>query len=247
MGISKLWRSLALLVAFTGWFGCANAVELYVDTAPNVYGSPAWAPWWSATKTDVVGGTFQNMRSGAHPDSTWMTPYEEIVYSTGDLGHRLHWIYWAPGQTVASLDGLFEVKWVIDWGGDAWTTDAGGGWVLDSPTDGWGQPGATRWEDYAGGTIGSFGFAWWSTDNDAPPLDTGGNIYDEVDQADIDALAAQVAAAQTYALGMVRYRASVNDPWTAGPTLKVNLAPEPVTLALAGAGLLVAGWSRRRR
>jgi len=36
-----------------------------------------------------------------------------IVYSTMDLGQRLHWIYWLPGETIASLDGRFEVKWTI--------------------------------------------------------------------------------------------------------------------------------------
>ena len=133
-------------------------VNLYVDSAPNVYGSPDWAPWWTATKADVVADTFTNMRTGTHPGTLNVDPYDEIVYSTLDLGKRLHWIYWLPDTTIAELSaapGLFEVKWVIDWGGDAWTYE--GGWAADGPSVGWSQPGS--WEDYAGGVIGSLGFA----------------------------------------------------------------------------------------
>ena len=168
--MKKLLVVLSAIVLIFSFSVTSNAVPLYVDSAPNVYGSPNWAPWWAATKTDVVAGTFTNMRTGTFPGTTTIDPYDEIVYSTMDLGKRLHWTYWLPGETVAGLDGLFEVKWSIDWGGSNWTLE-GGGWAVDGPAVGWSQP--NNWEDYSGGVIGSLGFAWWSTDNDALPLDTG--------------------------------------------------------------------------
>ena len=218
-----------LFITFTEIVHAAPIVNLYVDSAPNTYGSPNWAPWWSQTKTDIVADSFTNLRTGTYPGSTDIDPYDEIVYSTGDLGKRLHWIYWIPGTTVAGLDGLFEVKWVIDWGGDAWTYE-GGSWALDAPDTGWSQP--NNWEDYDDGSnngvIGSLGFAWWSTDNDAPPFDSGGSAYDEVDQADIDALRDLVFNNQTYAHGMVRIWDDTSKNWVV-TSLEVNVKsiPEP--------------------
>jgi hypothetical protein len=222
----------------------ATTVQLYVDSAPNKYGSPNWGPWWNQAKADAVGGTFVNLGNGTYPNSLRIDPYDEIVYSTGDLGKRLHWIYWLPGETTSGLAGRFEVKWVIDWAGDAWTYDwSAYDWIADGPSVGWVQP--SSWEDYSGGVIGTFGFAWWSTDNDAPPFSTNANPYDETNQADIDALRCLVFNNQTYALGMVRYRDSVNDPWQY-KTLKVTVPEGGMTLGLLGIALSGLGLVRRR-
>jgi hypothetical protein len=225
--------------------GTAGAVSLYVDSAPNVSGSPAWGPWWTQTKADVVGGVFTNMRTGTYPGTTTMSPYDEIVYSTGDLGKRLHWIYWVPDTNIATLAAAnFQVKWVIDWGGDAWTYDWNtNDWAVDSADAGWVQP--SSWENYNGGVIGSFGFAWWATDNDALPLSTHGNLYDETDAADIAANAQADLLYQTYALGEVRYQSPTGE-WVV-QTLNVSMVPEPITMAglMLGIGGLV-GYVRRR-
>lgn len=99
-----------------------------------------WA-WWNQTKADVAAGTFQNLRTGTHPGTLCIDPYDEIVYSTVDLGKRLHWIYWVPGETTASLNDRFQVKWVIDREVVAWTYD----WnakklIADGSEIGWVQP-----------------------------------------------------------------------------------------------------------
>lgn len=220
------------------------AVQLYVDSAPNVYGSPDWTPWWNQTKSNVVAGGFVNLRTGTYPNSLRIDPYDEIVYSTGDLGKRLHWIYWLPGKDKESLNGLFQVKWVIDWDGDAWTYDWGSNdWALDNPNVGWVQPGS--WENYSGGVIGSFGFAWWARDDDAPPNSSDGNSYNETNQDDIDALRALVFQYQTYAEGFVRYRETVNDPWQY-TSLKVTL-PDSGTSTVGLFGLALLGLSLYRR
>lgn len=221
----------------------ATTVELYVDSAPNVYGSSSWNDWWIATKADVAAGNFTNLRTGTYPDSLLIDPYDEIVYSTMDLGKRLHWIYWLPNESVANLNNRFQVKWVIDWGGENWTYE-GNDWALDGPEVGWSQP--TKWEDYSGGVIGSLGFAWWAYDDAALPYDSNGNPYDETDQADIDALREEVLQYQTFAEGFVRIRADENSPWEVC-SLRVNVVPDTASsVVLAGLGIAgLACFSRR--
>lgn len=226
--------SFALACSLIPGWG-ALTVSLNVDSAPNRYGSSAWAPWWDQTKADVAAGTFTDMRTGTFPGTHYIDPKDEIVYSTMDLGKRLHWIYWLPSQNTADLGNNFQVKWVIDWDGEDWTLDSYGDWAQDAPEVGWATP--SSWENYSGGVIGSFGFAWWSTDNDAPPFSTDTSDYNEVNQADIDALRNEVLLYQTHATGYIRYRESGSAPWQYAD-LRVEVVPEPGTL-FAGALLLL--------
>lgn len=220
-----------------------NSIGFHVDTAPNVYGSPDWDPWWTSAKSDVVGGTFTDMRSSlAGPG--YMTPYDEIAYSTGDLGQRMHFIYWLPETTIDALNGRFQVKNAFDWGGTDYTNDPG--YVADNPGAGWSQP--ASWEEYQNGVIGSFGWAFWATDNEALPHSTDGNPYNETNQADIDALASSILDQQTYLDGLIRYRESEDADWaTRTQTLQITTVPVPATLGLMGLGLAGVGVVARRR
>ena len=64
-----------------------------VDSAPNVYGSIDWAPWWNAARQALYDGVFENMASGTYPGTLSIDPIDEIVYSTGDYGRRIHFVY----------------------------------------------------------------------------------------------------------------------------------------------------------
>lgn len=208
------------------------AVDLHVDSAPNVYGSPAFAPWWSAAKSDVVAGTFTDMRNGTVPGTHDMHPSDEIVYSYGDLGKRIHWIYWINGATKAGLDGLFEVKWSVDWDAVEYTWDWGtGALIADGAELGWIQPGS--WEDYSGGVIGSFAFAWWAVLPQTP-----------------GELATEILQYQTHLKGMVRIREDLSSGWSE-QELNLTMIPLPAPIGLAGVGLLGLGgisfWRKRAR
>ncbi len=208
----------------------AGPVELYVDSAPNVYGSPNWGPWWADTKQDVVDGSFTNMRTGTYPGTNHVDPLDFIVYSDGDLGKRVHWVYFLEGETVAGLADRFQVKTSLDWDGVDYTYD--GGWLADGPEAGWITPGS--WEDYDDGTtqgvIGSFGWAFWATVG----MSGAGDLADEI------------FAYETYLKGHVRYRETINSDWQ-NTDINLILVPLPSSLLMGLAGLavvLVCGWRR---
>ena len=252
MRVRSLWLTVLAVFTMVG-FASAGTITafLYADTAPNIYGSLNWGPWWTDAKRDVAAGTFVNMRSGRHPGTTYFEPEEEIVYSTMDLGKRLHWIYWVPGKTIAQLQNCnFQTNWMVDWEGVDYVYD----WVNNRrvpanlvggiPTNGWIQP--SSWIEYNGGVIGTFGFAWWAHDNLAPPYDSNQNPFDEVDERDVNALAAQIRRAQTHAIGYIRWKCQGDEDWNYR-ILQLNVVPEPGTMLLWLSGLAAPAVALLRR
>lgn len=245
-----LWMSvLALLAIASSALAVSINPTLVADTAPNAYGSPNYGPWWTQAKADVAAGTFINMRSGKHPGTTYFEPEEEIVYSTMDLGKRLHWIYWVPGKTINDLKACkFEVNWMIDWEGKNYVYDWNAYDLVEAslaggiPTNGWVQP--ASWIEYNGGVIGTFGFAWWATDDEAEPYDTNGKWWDEVNEDDVAALAAQVRRYQTHATGYIRW--DCGQGWEY-KLLQLNVVPEPGTMVLWLSGFAAPAFAFLRR
>ena len=136
-------------------------ISIYVDAAPNVYGSPDYAPWEQATFSAVANGTFVNMGNGVNSANIGTTNFEiqdEVVYSFGDKGLRLTWIYFIEGETVDSaLDKGLQVSLINDWDGD----------VVDFYNDQYGSTWLTPTKIYnyddgtVSGVIGVAGMAWW--------------------------------------------------------------------------------------
>lgn len=243
--------AVALLLAASAMAG-AYTVCIYADTAPNVYGSPAYTPWKTAAFAAAANNSFVNMQSGAYPGTTNFLPTEAIVYSTGDLGKRLQWIYWIPCKTTTQLNGLFQVKTVYDWGGVDYTYDWGTNSTVENGAEiGWSQPGS--WVNYdcngdsvGDGVMGTFGNAWWATDNLAEPLSTDASTTNETNAADVSALADMMWEAQTHWTGAYRFRDTVNDPWQYGD-LRLTLVPEPASIFALFSGLAGIGLIRRRK
>ena len=200
-------------------------VSIYVDAAPNVYGSPDYTPWKDDTFAAVEAGTFVNMSNGINPANVGTTDFEiedEVVYSFGDLGKRLTWIYWIPNTTVADLDGILEISLVNIWDGDVWDmydTWYGNTWVTP-----------TRWEDYMGGVIGTAGMAWWGAYNDNTPEELASDINDwrKVEEQYIFS----VRLNGQEEVSMTNNRAAI---------------PEPAMGTLFGLALIGLGLIRRRR
>jgi hypothetical protein len=224
---------------------------LYADSGPDIFGSPNWNDWWSAAKTDVVAGTFTDLRSGTYPGTDHIDALDEIVYENTNMGRRLQLIYKLPGVSTSGWE--VQAMWEYDWGGQVWTID----WSNDGkPTQdldrGWEQPGLPAsfdnskpgfWEDYRAGAergvIGTFGFAF------------------DVPEAELPSRQSEIRLNQTYARGLVRYRNSSSGgeksgEWTTQEvTLSLNTVPEPSSIMLLGVVLggsaAVAGLRRRRR
>lgn len=161
----KFLAGLVTGVIWLGISGIAQAISIFVDAAPNKYGSPDYTSWETNTFQSVANGTFVNMTHSINPLNVGTTDFEiedEVVYSFGDLGKRLTWIYFIENESVASLDAgdRFQISLTNIWDGSSWDFYDyyyGNTWL---------EP--TSWIDYdsdGDGTndsvIGTAGMAWW--------------------------------------------------------------------------------------
>lgn len=210
----------------------ATNVNIYVDAAPNASGSLLWPAFRDAAYARLAGGTSVNMAYGfdsANVGTTNINIRDQVVYSFGDLGKRLHFFYYVPGETVASLTasnfkiGLFDY-WGSDpvyniYGGTGFVTPSS--WVnYDSDSDG-----------DVDGVMGSGGHAWWGAHgvNTQAALDADISSWEQVSE---------------------RIQFVVQENGSTIATLDAYRAAVPEPLTLAGVILGIGGigaYIRRRR
>lgn len=232
----KLMTGLATGLFLCGLNGLANAtgVSIYVDSAPNVYGSPDYPSWETQAFASAANGTFINMANGINTDNIGTTNFEiqdEVVYSFGDLGKRLTWIYWIDGETIENLTGNFEISLLNTWDGDEldfYNDYYGSTWLVP-----------TQWVNYdkdgdgiTDGVIGTAGMAWWGA--------YGVNTQEALD-AD---LAAWGLADESW-----EFIAKLNGEEFSITSERTSSAPvpEPATMLLFGTGIAGLAGSRFRR
>jgi hypothetical protein len=147
-----------LCAAMLGFMQTAQAnIQLYVDSAPNVYGSPNYAGWQANAFMQAANGSFVNMNNSVNPLNAGTTQFDikdATVYSFGDLGRRLSFVYWVPNETIADLQSHnFALSLLYNWDGvtyDGYDEYYGQTWISPS-----------SWQEYNGGVIGVAGWAWW--------------------------------------------------------------------------------------
>ena len=204
----------------------AGPVELYLDTAPN--GGSAYTTFRAAAEDAIFNDTFVNQANSNDAANVGTLNYaieDYTVYSFGDLGNRLHAFYYIPGETVADLDGRFQVNIEYEYDG-----------VWENPyvEYGWGewlQPGS--WIDYDGdndgtvdGVMGSIGNALW-----------GAYEYSEDTPEAQAMLASDLVDFENYT-GNTRFLTRLDGVAYELTALHTAAIPEPATMAILGLGAL---------
>lgn len=198
-----------------------DTFHMGIDAFFNAYGSPFYGPQIAAFYDALVNGTAINMGSGTFPGTLFIIPWDETVYSFGDLGRRLQIVYFFAGVTPAELAGKVQVRWTLDWADEELTIDwVTYDWILanSDPNAGWIQPGS--WIAVPEGTVGTFGNGFWGAYGftaDTPEA-RAALLADIVD----------IWNNQTFFSGQIRYRSDVTDPWSYFDPLIVEMVPQTV-------------------
>lgn len=223
----RLLATLLFMVISASAYPVFSAtVYLYVDAAPNIYGSSEYDSWKSTTYSSIIGNTFINMSSGVNASNIGTTNFEiqdEVVYSFGDLGKRLTWIYWVPNTTIADLTNQgFSISLYNYWDGDEldfYKYYYGSTWITPS-----------SWAAYEGGVIGTAGMAWW-----------GAKGVNTQEALDLDMAAWSLANERwifTVKSGEETYSLTSN---------REAVTPEPGTMLLMGIGAAGIAFVKRRK
>lgn len=236
-------KTILFLIPLVLAFGVAHAsveVNMFADSAPNVYGRPSdFNSWFNAAIPDVVNGTFTNMRNGHYPGQMQALPSDLTSYSFGSHGKKLAWLFWVPNITQQEFQNLdFKVKMYWDVNGTNFTMDwANGNVINNAPNLGW--SGLDYYaETHSGGVVGVF---------------TGGNWGASQHSSDTPAARQQLKQdledylnSETHMTGAVSWVTPAGDPQK---ELRVAITPEPTSMVFLGSALvgLVAGHYRKKR